>query len=50
MLLESANATTKHVEELLDMFNDNADSSIRIEDHLTGIGWWIPDDSLKYLF
>lgn len=40
MLLESANVTTKHIEELLDMFNDNqinTDSSIRIEDHLTAL-------------
>ncbi|GMP58130.1 hypothetical protein CsSME_00021912 [Camellia sinensis var. sinensis] len=40
MLLESVNATTKRVEELLDRINDNtikADSSIRIEDHFTAL-------------
>lgn len=39
MLLESLNATTKRVEELLDKINDNAirtDTSIHIEDHFTG--------------
>ncbi|KAL2519477.1 Paired amphipathic helix protein Sin3-like 4 [Abeliophyllum distichum] len=40
MLLESANVTTKHIEELLDMFNDNqihTDSPVRMEDHLTAL-------------
>ncbi|XP_073300391.1 paired amphipathic helix protein Sin3-like 4 isoform X2 [Primulina huaijiensis] len=40
MLLESVNATTKHVEELLDSINVNTsmtDSSFRVEDHLTAL-------------
>ncbi|KZV47993.1 hypothetical protein F511_32684 [Dorcoceras hygrometricum] len=40
MLLESVNATTKHVEELLDTINVNTsmtDSSFRVEDHLTAL-------------
>ncbi|CAK9187194.1 unnamed protein product, partial [Ilex paraguariensis] len=40
MLLESVNATTKCVEELLDKINDNAikpDSPICIEDHFTAL-------------
>lgn len=39
MLLESVNATTKRVEELLEKVNNNiikGDSPIRIEEHLTG--------------
>ncbi|XP_073050170.1 paired amphipathic helix protein Sin3-like 4 isoform X2 [Primulina eburnea] len=40
MLLESVNATTKQVEELLDSINVNTsmtDSSFRVEDHLTAL-------------
>ncbi|PIN24928.1 hypothetical protein CDL12_02316 [Handroanthus impetiginosus] len=40
MLLESVNATTKRVEELLDSINadiNNTDSSFHIEDHLTAL-------------
>ncbi|XAR48027.1 hypothetical protein NMG60_11030718 [Bertholletia excelsa] len=40
MLLESVNATTKRVEELLDKINDNtirADSPIHIEDYFTAL-------------
>lgn len=40
MLLESVNATTKCVEELLDSMNahtSKTDSSFHIEDHLTGM-------------
>lgn len=40
MLLESVNATTKRVEELLDSMNshsDKTDSSFHIDDHLTGM-------------
>ncbi|XP_073054342.1 paired amphipathic helix protein Sin3-like 3 isoform X2 [Primulina eburnea] len=40
MLLESVNATTKHVEELLDSINVNTsmtDTSFRVEDHLTAL-------------
>ncbi|KAF9623250.1 hypothetical protein IFM89_000739 [Coptis chinensis] len=40
MLLESVNATTKRVEDLLDKMNDNttkADNTIRIEDHFTAL-------------
>lgn len=40
MLLESVNATTKRVEELLEKINKNiikGDSPIRIEEHLTGM-------------
>lgn len=39
MLLESVNATTRRVEELLNKINDNtilSDSHIRIEEHFTG--------------
>lgn len=39
MLLESVNATTKRVEELLEKINNNIiklDSPIRIEEHFTG--------------
>lgn len=39
MLLESVNATTKRVEELLNKINDNtiaSESHIRIEEHFTG--------------
>ena len=39
MLLESANVTTKQVEELLEKINNNTikiDSPIRIEEHFTG--------------
>lgn len=38
MLLESVNATTKRVEELLEKMHDNSvkpENTIRIEEHLT---------------